>query len=70
VSTAINLSLCIIKRDDVNVESCIDDFDLPQVEHSAQGGVIASAAIVLDDCRRVLVASAAWKTAATLQSAA
>jgi len=52
------------------VESRIDDFDLPQVEHSAQGGVIASAAIVLDDCRRVLVASAAWKTAATLQSAA
>lgn len=71
-----NLSLRIIERDeewrlaDVDVEGSVDDFDLPQNEHSAQGGVIAPATIVLDDRRHVLVTSAARKAAATLQSIA
>lgn len=70
-----NLSFRVIERDEerrlanVNVEGRIYYFDLPQIEHSAQGGVIASAAIVLDDRRRVLVTSAARKAAAALQSA-
>lgn len=69
-----NLFLRVIKRDeerrlaDVNVEGRVNDLDLPQIEHSAQCGVVASAAIVLDDRRLVLVAGAARETAAALQS--
>lgn len=49
------------------MEGRVDDLDLPQVDHHPQGGVIAPAAIVLDDRRLVLVTGAA-REAAALQS--
>lgn len=68
---ATNLPLGIIERDeewrlaDVDVEGRVDDLDLPQVQHHpAQGGVIALAAIVLDDRRLVLVTGTTREAAA------
>lgn len=75
MATTTNLSLRVIERDeewrlaDVHVEGRVNDLDFYQIKHPVQGGVIAPAAIVLDDRRRVLAMRAAREaTAATLQS--